>query len=118
MVRGAHRNLLHLGVTPDRLKVADAGDPFPPEGGGAWDAVLTDPPYGRSSGTHGEAPAALLVRALRAWGDLVRPGGRLALVAPAEAPRELGPAWALEVAVPDRVHRSLTREFRAYRRLS
>jgi tRNA G10 N-methylase Trm11 len=116
MIRGTLANLQFLGISPERLKVGDAGDPFAPREGGLWDAVLTDPPYGRASGTGGEPAGALLHRALSAWSAFVRPGGWLSLVAPTTASVDLGPGWSQVATVPDRVHRSLTREFRTYRR--
>ena len=117
MVRGALANLAHLGRSAELLKVADAGTPFPPASGGLWDALVTDPPYGRASGTRGEAPEALVVRAMRAWAEAVRPGGHLSIVTPTTAPSDYGPLWEPLTAIPNRVHRSLTREFRVYRRV-
>ena len=118
MVRGALRNFEHLGLQAQLVKVADAGVPFAPPGVGLWDAIITDPPYGRASGTRGEDPSALVLRALTAWAEMARPLARLSLVAPSQLGRAIGPAWSLEVAVAHRVHRSLTREFRVYRRVS
>ena len=115
MVRGALRNLSSLGISADELRVGDAGEAFPPRGGGGWDAVLTDPPYGRASGSRGEPPQELLRRVLPRWADLVRPGGAVAVVLPG-GPDPLPEPWVRAVSVPDRVHRSLTREFRVYRR--
>jgi tRNA (guanine10-N2)-dimethyltransferase len=117
MIRGAMANFAHLGVAPELLKVVDAGDPFAPPGADRWDAIVTDPPYGRSSGTSGEPADQLLQRALGAWAKMVQPGGWLSLVAPTTAPRDLGKDWELDANYPDRVHRSLTREFRTYRRV-
>ncbi|HEV2449390.1 MAG TPA: methyltransferase domain-containing protein [Thermoplasmata archaeon] len=116
MVRGAARNFEHLGIQAERWLVGDAAElagPFP-----AWsfDAVLTDPPYGRASGSGGEPPAPLLARVLAAWEHCLVPDGRVALAVPEGSPHPLGGPWRCEVAVPDRVHRSLVREFRVYRR--
>ncbi len=113
MVRGALENFAHLGQTPEMLRQADAADAaaeFPRE---AFDALVTDPPYGRASGTRGEDPERLWSRALVAWSERVRLGGRLAIVVPAgsEVPRFDA---RLEQVIPQRVHRSLTREFRVY----
>lgn len=114
MVRGALRNFAHLGVEATGLVEGDAGSvdfssdvPF--------DALLTDPPYGRASSTGGEGPSEVVGRVLPRWAERVRPGGRLVVVAPAGAPA-LPPPWTARVRVPVRVHRSLTREFRAYER--
>ena len=115
MVRGAIRNLAAFGLHAERLVVADAeaapaARPWP-----EVDAIVTDPPYGRASSSGGESPEALLHRTLPAWAEGVRPGGRIVLVVPGgEDP--LPPPWQRRVCVPHRVHRSLTREFRVYRR--
>ncbi|MCI4366679.1 MAG: hypothetical protein L3K08_02890, partial [Thermoplasmata archaeon] len=118
MIRGAMINFEHLGVNAELLKVVDAGAPFSPPGGGWWDGIVTDPPYGRSSGTRGEPPEQLLPRALASWAAVVRPDGWLSLVAPSTAPTDVGPGWRWIATIADRVHRSLTREFRTYRRSS
>ncbi len=116
MIRGALENFRFLGLEASRVRVGDAGEAFPPEPGGAWDAILTDPPYGRASSTGGEPVPELLARTMRAWTPYVRPGGHLSLVVPAGEGEPVGPGWTRLGAVPDRVHRSLTREFRVYRR--
>ena len=115
MVRGALANLATVEARVDRLNVADAGEAFPPPTGEGWDAVLTDPPYGRSSGSAGEEPVQLVGRVLPKWAPFVRPGGRIVVVLPG-GPDPLPPPWRREVGVADRVHRSLTREFRVYTR--
>jgi tRNA (guanine10-N2)-dimethyltransferase len=115
MVRGAIANFAALGVEPERLSVHDAAralDELPwPE----IDAIVTDPPYGRASSSGGEVPRALLARVLPPWVERLAPSGRLVLVGPVGEAPEL-PRLVLEQAIPDRVHRSLTREFRVYRR--
>jgi putative methyltransferase (TIGR01177 family) len=113
MVRGALENFAYLGQTPEMLRQADAAEAAGEFPVGAFDALITDPPYGRASGTRGEVPELLWRRALAAWTGRVRPGGRLAIVVPAGA--EVPPLEArLEWAIRQRVHRSLTREFRVY----
>ena len=115
MVRGAVRNFAHLGVSARALVVGDAGEvelPGPPT---EFDAIVTDPPYGRSSSTGGEAADRLVGRVLPRWGTRLRPGGRLVVVVPSGA-AEMPSPWRPLVSVPVRVHRSLTREFRAYDR--
>ncbi len=115
MVRGALRNLAHLGVVADSLRVGDAGDVEFSDAGVTFDAILTDPPYGRASSTGGEGSSAVVDRVLPRWAARVRPGGRLVVIVSAPV-REPGPGWRLVVAVPVRVHRSLTRDFRVYER--
>ncbi len=113
MIRGALDNFAHLGQTPGMLRQADAAEAAAEFPAASFDALVTDPPYGRASGTRGERPDRLWSRALQAWTEKVRPGGRLALVIPKGAPVPTLEA-RLELAIPQRVHRSLTREFRVY----
>jgi tRNA (guanine10-N2)-dimethyltransferase len=115
MVRGALRNLGRFGIEPERLTVGDAGDAFSPAGPDGWASILTDPPYGRASGSAGEPPEDLVRRVLPVWAERVRPGGRVVVVVPG-GPDPLDAPWVRTVSVPDRVHRSLTREFRVYQR--
>lgn len=115
MVQGALQNFAHLGQSPEVLRQADAAEAASEFPEGSFDALVTDPPYGRASGTRGEAPERLWSRALVAWTTRVRPGGRLGIVVPAGAAVPDLDA-RLELAIPQRVHRSLTREFRVYRR--
>jgi tRNA (guanine10-N2)-dimethyltransferase len=115
MIRGALRNLGHLGVVADELVVGDAGAAGFASAEATFDALLTDPPYGRASSTGGEGSAAVVDRILPRWAPHVRPGGRIVVIvsSPVTGP---GPDWSLVTAVPVRVHRSLTREFRVYER--
>ncbi len=117
MIRGALRNLEHVGVTAEELVVGDAGsvdgsDPRTP-----FDAVLTDPPYGRASSTGGEGSAALVARVLPRWTDRVRPGGRRVVIAGGPVP-EPGDGWGEIARISLRVHRSLTRTFYVHERQS
>jgi tRNA (guanine10-N2)-dimethyltransferase len=115
MVRGTLRNLSEFGKSPEALVVGDAGEPLAPPGGGQWDAIVTDPPYGRASGSGGEAHGALIERVLPAWDPYLAPEARICVILPG-GPDPLGPPWVRVRNVPDRVHRSLTREFRVFRR--
>ncbi len=115
MLRGALRNLAHLGVAAQALVEGDARVaelPAPPR---AFDVLLTDPPYGRSSASVGGPPDALVREVLGRWEAFVRPKGRIVVVMPG-GPPVLGKGWVETCRVPVRVHRSLTREFRRYDR--
>jgi tRNA (guanine10-N2)-dimethyltransferase len=115
MVKGAIRNLAHFRLEAQELIVADAAEALERLGPEPFDAVLTDPPYGRASGSHGEPPADLLARVLPLYARRLRPGGRMVVVLPGgEDP--VGPPLVRVLCLPDRVHRSLTREFRVYER--
>lgn len=116
MIRGAHRNLSHLGLPVEQLigdDAADAAARFEP---GTFDALVTDPPYGRASTSFGEAPADLLPRVLRAWSDRLSDGARIVVVGP-DDPGPFDSRWHETGHWPDRVHRSLTRVFRRYERI-
>jgi hypothetical protein len=115
MIRGCLQNFRSVGVEAEALVVADAEAaaaqlPWP-----ELDALVTDPPYGRASSAGGEPPGALVRRVLPRWAEHVRAGGAIVLVGPA-GPDPLGAPWRRVIGVADRVHRSLTREFRVYRR--
>lgn len=115
MVRGALRNLAHLGLEAEELRVGDAEEVDLPGARGSLDAVVTDAPYGRSSGTGGESAERVVARVMPRWAERVREGGRVVLVTPGGY-EPMPPDWACRIRVPVRVHRSLTREFRAYER--
>jgi tRNA (guanine10-N2)-dimethyltransferase len=115
MIRGALRNLAYCGCEAETLLVDDAATAAGRFPAGTFDALVTDPPYGRASATDGEAPAVVLARTLAAWSDRLAQGGRIALAHPG-GPDPIPPGWTCAVDVPDRVHRSLTRHFTVYRR--
>ncbi|HTP53784.1 MAG TPA: DNA methyltransferase [Thermoplasmata archaeon] len=115
MVRGALRNFAHLGVEAARITEGDSGTVDLDGPDLRFDALLTDPPYGRSSYAGGERPAEVVARVLPRWAERVRDGGRVVVVSPEGSP-VLPDPWAVRNAVSVRVHRSLTREFRVYER--
>ena len=115
MVRGALRNFAYWHLEPEQLVVADAGSVDIAETHPPFDALLTDPPYGRGSGTGGEVAADLVAKVIPRWAEHVRVGGYAVVVVPG-GPDPLGPPWERLSSVAVRVHRSLTREFRVFRR--
>ncbi|MEM0129013.1 MAG: hypothetical protein QXG65_02450 [Thermoplasmata archaeon] len=116
MIRGAVRNFDFLGLAAARWIAADAESAASaPEIPDRIDGILTDVPYGRSSGTGGEAVDLLVARVLGAWAGRVGPRGRIVVVTHG-GPDPLASPWAREAMVAVRQHRSLTREFRVYRR--
>ena len=115
MVRGALRNLAHFHLEAAALLEGDAGEVEFSDPDLPFDAILSDPPYGRSSGTGGEAARALVDRVVPRWSERVAAGGRVVLVLPGGDPA-LDAPWVERLRVPVRVHRSLTREFRVYER--
>jgi tRNA (guanine10-N2)-dimethyltransferase len=115
MIRGTLQNLAHLGIHAEELRVGDAGALGTEAGAEEFDALLTDPPYGRASATGEEGGAALMARVLPGWASRVREGGRVVVVVPG-GPDPLTAPWRRKLSIPVRVHRSLTREFRVYER--
>jgi len=115
MVQGALRNFAHLGLTAEAMVVGDSGTVEFAGGDALFDAVLSDLPYGRASGTGGEDAAAVARRVVPRWAERVTPGGRVVVVVPG-GPDPLEAPWRRVLSVPIRVHRSLTREFRVYER--
>ncbi|MCK5037895.1 MAG: hypothetical protein KAS16_02240 [Thermoplasmata archaeon] len=111
MIEGCGINLSHfLGKDNEfqlhELDVADIGKL------GKVDAIATDPPYGRSASTAKEDVGELYERALEAFVDILKPGGRLAIVFPDKRYVKLASKYLSLLEVHDLfVHRSLTRYF-------
>jgi tRNA (guanine10-N2)-dimethyltransferase len=115
MIQGALRNFAHLGVSATVMVAGDSGT-IEFEGSlGPFDALLSDLPYGRASGTGGEDAGRLARRVIPRWAERIRPGGRVVVVVPGGEDPVDAP-WRRVLSVPVRVHRSLTREFRVYER--
>jgi tRNA (guanine10-N2)-dimethyltransferase len=116
MIRGAARNFEHLGVEAESWIAGDAAEVASDGSAGLpFDALVTDVPYGRSSGTQGEPVARLLRRALPLWAARVRKDGRVVIVSAGEFD-PLSEPWRRIRSVPVRQHRSLTRLFSVYER--
>lgn len=110
MVRGALQNLAYLGVTAEELLVGDARTVDFSDEKSLFSAVVTDPPYGRSSSTGGEASSGLVTEVIERWWKRLAPGGRVLVIVPAGGPA-LSFGGPPRFRIPVRVHRSLTREF-------
>jgi len=117
MVRGAIQNLAHFGLSAEELVVGDAREVEFSDPAAAFSAIVTDPPYGRSSSTGGEAVSELIAGVIDRWSERLTPDGRVLLIVPSGGP-PLGIPWAPRFRIPVRVHRSLTREFCLYERAS
>jgi putative methyltransferase (TIGR01177 family) len=113
MLRGALRNFAHLGVAAEALLEGDARTVDLRVPGAGFASIVTDPPYGRSSGTGGENAREVAREAVARWAPHVVPGGRLVVVRPDPDP-VIDPPWTTVVSVSVRVHRSLTRTFSVY----
>jgi tRNA (guanine10-N2)-dimethyltransferase len=112
MIEGCAENMEHFGLDPDRLEVLDIGDV--PSIFGEVDAIVTDPPYGRSASTNKEALNSLYARSMGIFRQTLRPGRRLGIA----YPREVVSVPGLELLQThvQRVHRSLDRRYCVYGR--
>lgn len=113
MVEGCKENMSHFGAGWEDMRVADVGrirDEF-----GLVDAIVTDPPYGRSATTRKEPPSALHRRAIVAMADALREAGTLAAAFPAPCMSEVVGLDPRENHV-QRVHRSLIRHYCVFTR--
>jgi tRNA (guanine10-N2)-dimethyltransferase len=117
MVQGTWQTLTDVPPEPLDATVFEADIGAAPELVGQVDGLVTDLPYGRASGTDGEALAALYGRAFAAFAELL-PRGAYAVVGHPD-PALLLPGAAFEVVErhEERAHRSLTRHFAVLRRL-
>lgn len=115
MVQGALRNLAYLGVTAAELVVGDARTVEFSDEEGRFSAIVTDPPYGRSSSTGGEDSSGLVTEVIERWAKRLAPGGRILVIVPSGGtPLSFG--GPPRFRIPVRVHRSLTREFCLFER--
>jgi len=115
MVRGALQNLAHLTVGAEELVAGDAREVDFSRPDAKFEAIVTDPPYGRSSSTGGSPNAELVAEVVGRWTQRLEPGGRLLVIVP-EGSASLDLLGVPRYRIPVRVHRSLTREFRLYER--
>ncbi len=113
MVRGALQNLAYLGVAAEELVAGDARDVDFTDEVRTFSAIVTDPPYGRSSSTGGESSAELVAGVIARWSKRLTPDGRIVLIVPTGG-SPVGLPGIPRFRIPVRVHRSLTREFCLY----
>ncbi len=115
MIRGSLQNLLHFGVKPEGIAVADAKH-LPLH---KVDCVITDPPYGRSATTLGWTTRQIVESFLSTIGEILPRGRRICMAAPksisiGKIGRDFGFKHAESHLVY--VHRSLTREIAVFER--
>ncbi len=119
MVRGTLRNLEHIGIVPEAISqcgVEKVVETF--EGHLPVDGVVTDPPYGRASSTHGEEAAAVVENGFRTLQGALRASGRMVFMLPQRTdPAMFGNGWEeVYPPFPLHVHASLTRWVHVWRR--
>lgn len=113
MIEGARANLGHTGAEAD-LRVCDVGEVA--DVVGKVRAVATDPPYGRSTSTNGEAVPSLYSRAFGSFEKVLEKGAHVAAVVPDLSLVDGIGGFRLEQTHSLWVHRSLTRYFCLFRR--
>ena len=108
MVRGTRENLESLGLHASLLE-GDVAD-LPRNIEGEVDAIVTDPPYGRATSTHGEGTGGVIGKLYDAAAEILSHGSRLVVCLPDTSmlPPEDG-SYDVEGVHPMRVHKSLTR---------
>lgn len=117
MIAGSRKNLEGFDAKNFALELLDVGDSGRwrthsdfPEGG--FDAIITDPPYGRASTTMGEEVKRLYSRAFENLGPLLRPDGKLLMILPDKNDSLLAyDKFLLERIFDLYVHKSLTRYY-------
>ncbi len=103
MLRASETNLKKFGMKAN-LTRRDVG-----EIEGNYDAIVTDPPYGRSSSSMGEKLNELYERAFKRFSDVT---DKVSIVLPESRAVEIGKKYFnLREMFPVRVHKSLTRYY-------
>jgi tRNA (guanine10-N2)-dimethyltransferase len=115
MLRGGLKNLLHYGIEPEGMVVADARHPPVSK----VECIVTDPPYGRSASTLGLSTRRIVEEFLATVGDMLPRGNRICMASPKsiriyEAGEEAGFKHLESHFVY--VHGSLTREIAVFER--
>ena len=112
MVKGCRENLEYFGIKNYALFQSDVGDVNI-----KCDAIVTDPPYGRSASTKKENVGKLYERAFEVFRKILKKERYLVIALPDKKFIDLGKNYLnLLWAHPVRVHRSLTRYFCVYRK--
>lgn len=115
MARGGLQNLLHYGVKPEGIAVADARH-LPVA---KVDCVVTDPPYGRSATTLGWGTRQIVEDFLSTIEDMLPRGRRICMASPKSVTiGKIGEKLGIKLVESHfvYVHRSLTREIAIFER--
>jgi tRNA (guanine10-N2)-dimethyltransferase len=116
MVRGSLKNLLHYGVQPHGMAVADAKN-LPVT---KVDCIVTDPPYGRSSATLGHETSQIVKDFLSKVDAHIPSDGHICMASPKSVRlSKIGEEFGFKHVESHfvYVHRSLTREIAVLERV-
>lgn len=108
MIKGCKENLQYFGINWERLEAIDVGRLH--QYFDKIDAVVTDPPYGRSASTRKEDLKTLYNRTLDSICEVLNTGGRLCIIYPSPHNCTSERLKLLEVH-KQKVHRSLSRNY-------
>lgn len=111
MVSGCRENMGHFHLELGGSAVSDIGRIG--EHFHDVDAVVTDPPYGRSTHTGGEGAESIHRRALVSISEVLKEGGRACIVLPYEIDTDL---LIRENVYVQKVHGSLSRHYHVFRK--
>ncbi|MEW6069210.1 MAG: DNA methyltransferase [Candidatus Thermoplasmatota archaeon] len=114
MVEGTKKNLEFFNIRNYELFQADVGEltKFIK----SCDAIVTDPPYGRSATTRRESPLKLYRRAFKEFKKILKNDGHLVIVLPTKEAIELGSEYFKLVEMHKlRIHKSLIRNICVYK---
>jgi tRNA (guanine10-N2)-dimethyltransferase len=108
MIAGSGMNLAKLGLKA-RIEKLDVGDIS--KFGIKFDAIVTDPPYGRSSSTNKESILGLYSRALESFAKNLVDDGRVGIIVPDLKALDYKKEFKVVKQTAFRTHRSLVRNF-------
>jgi len=107
MASGTKENLMHYGTKDAALIVCDAS--MMPLRNSCVDAVVADPPYGRSAIVKARSIEELYRESLKEIYRVLKVGGRLVIVSDFPFDETIGGSFEVEDRFDYRVHKSMTR---------
>jgi len=117
MIDGARRNLRHFAPNADFALLVGDARAIPCQK--RFAALVTDPPYGRSTSTHGQQIISLLEQLFDQAASLLRPQGTVAISIFSEIPLEHiaeQQGFYQDLSEKIYIHRSLTRTIGVFRK--
>ena len=111
MIAGTQENMDFYDLELHDFDVSDISDIH--DRFGEVDAIVCDPPYGRSTCTGGEDIESIYARAMTAFDDTLKPGSAVSVVLPHPISSD---TLQLESIFIQRVHGSLSRHYHTFRK--